>query len=86
MTKKEGLGHGDFKLLAMFGAWLGWQMLPSIILISSFTGALVGGICILMKKQSKDTPIPFGPFIAFAGWIGLVYGSPLLDMYFKLLR
>lgn len=86
ITRKEGMGHGDFKLLAMFGAWVGWQMLPGIILISSFTGAIVGCINIGLRGKNKNTPIPFGPFIAFAGWISVVYGNTLLNWYLNLFR
>lgn len=85
ITKKEGMGHGDFKLLAMLGAWLGWQVLPLIILFSSFLGAVVGIAILLINKKDKNTPIPFGPFLAAAGWIVLVYGQPLMQTYLNLL-
>ncbi|NIQ14512.1 MAG: prepilin peptidase, partial [Candidatus Dadabacteria bacterium] len=71
ITGKEGMGYGDFKLLAMFGAWLGWEMLPLIILASSVTGAVVGICLIIFHSRDKELPIPFGPYIAVAGWIAL---------------
>lgn len=85
ITKKEGMGHGDFKLLAMLGAWLGWQVLPIIILLSSLSGAIIGIVILLIKKQGKNTPIPFGPFLALAGWITLIYGQVILQTYLTLL-
>jgi len=85
ITKKEGMGHGDFKLLAMLGAWLGWQVLPLIILMSSLIGAITGIAILLIKKQDKNTPIPFGPFLALAGWITLIYGQPIIQTYLNLL-
>lgn len=69
LTGKEGMGYGDFKLLAVFGAWLGWQMLPLVILLSSLVGAVVGIGMIISKRNQMDNPIPFGPYIAAAGWI-----------------
>lgn len=71
-THKEGMGYGDFKLLAMLGAWLGWQALPQIILISSTTGAIVGIILIICKRITRKQMFPFGPYLAFAGWITLL--------------
>ena len=76
-TGKEGMGYGDFKLLAALGAWMGWQMLPSIIILSSFVGAIVGLSLILFKGRSRDETIPFGPYLAGAGMIALLYGIPL---------
>ena len=84
LTKKEGMGFGDFKLLAMLGAWCGWQMLPAIILISSVIGALTGIILILTKYHEKGKPIPFGPYLAGAGWIAFMWGSQLNDYYLNL--
>jgi len=81
-TGKEGMGYGDFKLLAMLGAWQGWQVLPLIILISSLIGAVVGIILIIKNKQDKNVPIPFGPFLAIAGWITLLWGNSLTSTYF----
>jgi leader peptidase (prepilin peptidase)/N-methyltransferase len=81
LTGKEGMGHGDFKLLAALGAWLGPVALLPVILLSSLIGALAGGSLILLKKQGRDIPMPFGPFIAAAGWVWLMAGDRLLDMY-----
>ncbi len=77
VTGKEGMGYGDFKLLAALGAWLGWQMLPVIILLSSVVGAIVGISLIVFAKRGRDKPIPFGPYLAAAGLIALLYGSDL---------
>ena len=76
-TGKEGMGYGDFKLLAALGAWLGWTMLPTIILLSSLVGAVVGISLILFAKRGRDKPIPFGPYLAAAGMIALLYGTEL---------
>ncbi len=76
-TGKEGMGYGDFKLLAMLGAWMGWQALPSIILMSSLIGAVVGITLVLWRGHDKNIPIPFGPFLAAAGWISLLWGNSL---------
>ena len=81
VTGKEGMGYGDFKLLAVFGAWLGWQMLPLVILLSSLVGAAVGVTMIITKKLNKGNPIPFGPYIAAAGWIALIWGQDILNWY-----
>ena len=77
VTGKEGMGYGDFKLLAALGAWLGWAMLPTIILLSSVVGAVVGISLIVFAKRGRDNPIPFGPYLAAAGLIALVWGSQL---------
>ena len=79
-TGKEGMGYGDFKLLAALGAWLGWTMLPTIILLSSVVGALVGIVLIVFAKRGRDKPIPFGPYLAAAGVIALLYGAPLSQL------
>ena len=81
MTGKEGMGYGDFKLLAALGAWMGWQMLPLIILLSSVVGALTGLILMGAGKMNRDKPMPFGPFIAAAGWIALIWGEQIIDQY-----
>jgi leader peptidase (prepilin peptidase)/N-methyltransferase len=81
LTGKEGMGHGDFKLLAMLGAWLGWQALPLIIILSSLVGSLVGICLILFKSHAKSQPIPFGPYLAVAGWIALIYGDYMIGVY-----
>ncbi|CAN7546579.1 A24 family peptidase [Pseudoduganella sp. LjRoot289] len=76
-TGKEGMGYGDFKLLAALGAWLGWTMLPTIILLSSVVGAVVGICLMVFAKRGRNNPIPFGPYLAAAGLIALMYGGPL---------
>jgi leader peptidase (prepilin peptidase)/N-methyltransferase len=81
LTGREGMGYGDFKLLAALGAWLGWKMLPVIILLSSLVGAVVGIALIVLAKRGRDIPIPFGPYLAAAGMIALVYGQSLAETY-----
>jgi leader peptidase (prepilin peptidase)/N-methyltransferase len=81
LTGKEGMGFGDFKLLAALGAWLGWQMLPLIILLSSLVGAVTGLILMGLKRHESGQPMPFGPFIAAAGWIALVWGDQIINYY-----
>jgi leader peptidase (prepilin peptidase)/N-methyltransferase len=81
VTGKEGMGYGDFKLLAALGAWLGWQQLPLVILLSAATGAVVGSLLLLAGGKSRQTPIPFGPYLAAAGWIGLLWGPQLTALY-----
>lgn len=81
ITGKEGMGYGDFKLLAMLGAWLGWQALPMIIILSSFVGAVVGLSLIVFTGRDHQIPIPFGPYLAAAGWIYLLYGDALQKIY-----
>jgi leader peptidase (prepilin peptidase) / N-methyltransferase len=80
-TGKEGMGYGDFKLLAAIGAWVGWQTLPVVILFSSVVGALTGILLIAIKGRLRSQPIPFGPFLASAGWITLLWGQDILDLY-----
>ncbi|MGZ5585235.1 MAG: prepilin peptidase [Methylobacter sp.] len=80
-TGKEGMGYGDFKLLALFGAWLGWQFLPVIILLSSLVGAVIGLSMIIFAKHDHNIPIPFGPYLATAGWIALLWGNELNQLY-----
>ncbi len=82
ITGKDGMGYGDFKLLAMLGAWFGCQQLLLIVLIASAIGSLVGGTLILLKKQDKNSPIPFGPYLAMGGWIAMMYGSYINKWYF----
>lgn len=77
VTGKEGMGYGDFKLLAALGAWLGWSMLPIILLLSSVVGAIVGICLIVFHKRGRDNPIPFGPYLAAAGMIALLYGKQI---------
>ena len=83
LTGKEGMGYGDFKLLAMLGAWLGWQALPVIILLSSVVGAAVGIALITARRQDKNIPIPFGPYLAAAGWLTLLWGKDMTTYYFS---
>jgi leader peptidase (prepilin peptidase)/N-methyltransferase len=77
------MGYGDFKLFAAFGAWLGWQSLPLIILLASFVGAIVGGALILMLGRDRQLPIPFGPFLCAAGWIALLWGNDMTRFYLQ---
>ncbi|MBE0487327.1 A24 family peptidase, partial [Marinobacter sp.] len=81
-TGKEGMGHGDFKLLAALGAWLGWQLLPAVILLSSLVGAVVGIALMVFKKHGREVPIPFGPYLAAAGLLGLWFGGEILGIWF----
>lgn len=90
LTGKEGLGYGDFKLLAMLGAWLGWQALPQILIISSLAGTLIGGTLLLVRQartpsqRALGTPLPFGPYLAAAGWIALIWGNDINQLYLAL--
>lgn len=83
ITGKEGMGYGDFKLLAMLGAWGGWQVLPLTILLSSVVGAVLGTITLRMQKAENGTPIPFGPYLAIAGWIALLWGEQITAGYLR---
>lgn len=85
LTGKEGMGYGDFKLLAALGAWLGWEMLPAVILLSSIVGAVVGIALIVFRKQGREVPIPFGPYLAAAGIITLWFGSEIQAAWFAYL-
>lgn len=80
-TGKEGMGYGDFKLLGAIGAWLGWKMLPLVILLSSMVGATVGIVLIVAARRGRNVPIPFGPYLAGGGLIALFWGEPLLRLY-----
>lgn len=84
ITGKEGMGYGDFKLFALFGAWLGWQSLPLIILLSSAVGATIGLSLILFRGRDRGIPIPFGPYLAIAGWIALLWGEQLTAWYLRI--
>lgn len=84
LTGKEGMGYGDFKLLAALGAWMGWQMLPQIILLSSLVGAVIGISLIVIRGRDRNIPIPFGPYLAIAGWIAFVWGDAINQSYLKL--
>ncbi|MGZ0785693.1 prepilin peptidase [Pseudomonas saponiphila] len=83
LTGKDGMGHGDFKLLAMLGAWGGWQVLPLTLLLSSLVGAIVGTLMLRLKRDKISTPIPFGPFLAIAGWIALLWSGQMTDFYLQ---
>ncbi|MCG7984350.1 MAG: A24 family peptidase [Candidatus Thiodiazotropha lotti] len=83
LTGKEGMGYGDFKLLAMLGAWLGWQYLPQIILLSALVGAVVGILLIVVRGRDRNIPIPFGPYLATAGWISLMWGEQINLAYLR---
>lgn len=84
VTGKEGMGYGDFKLLGALGAWFGWQAVPLMILLSSFVGAALGIAILLSKRQGRDTPMPFGPYLAGAGLLTLFYGDTLITEYLQL--
>jgi leader peptidase (prepilin peptidase)/N-methyltransferase len=81
ITGKEGMGYGDFKLLAALGAWLGWSLLPTIVLLSSLVGAIIGISLIVFRQHQRDIPIPFGPYLAAAGWIALMWGQQINVLY-----
>ena len=81
VTGKEGMGYGDFKLLAALGAWLGWQMLPLIILLSAVVGAVTGIMMITLRRHERSVPIPFGPYLAAAGWIAMLWGPDIMTSY-----
>ncbi len=81
LTGKEGMGFGDFKLLGALGAWLGWQMLPQIIMLSALVGAIIGISMIVIRGRDKNIPIPFGPYLAVAGWIALMWGHDINQLY-----
>ncbi len=84
VTGKEGMGYGDFKLLGLFGAWLGWQFLPQIILLSAVTGAVIGIALIVSGRHEQGKPMPFGPYLAVAGWISLLWGEQINTTYLRL--
>ena len=84
-TGREGMGHGDFKLLAAIGAWLGWQVLPLVILMATFAGTIVGITMMVISDWSRTTRISFGPYLAGSGWISLLFGDQLMDMYLRTL-
>ncbi|MEK9933990.1 MAG: A24 family peptidase [Luminiphilus sp.] len=84
VTGKEGMGYGDFKLLGALGAWFGWQAVPLMILLSSFVGAALGIAILLSKRQGRDTPMPFGPYLAGAGLLTLFFGDTLITEYLQL--
>jgi leader peptidase (prepilin peptidase)/N-methyltransferase len=81
ITGKEGMGYGDFKLLGLFGAWLGWQFLPMIVLLSSLVGAVIGISMVIFGDRDHNVPIPFGPYLAAAGWLALLWGNKINELY-----
>lgn len=83
VTGRDGLGYGDFKLLAVFGAWLGWQQLALIVILSSVVGAVIGSVLLTVQGRDRATPIPFGPYLAAAGWIALLWGETLVASYLQ---
>ncbi len=83
ITGKEGMGYGDFKLLAALGAWMGWQALPLIVILSSLVGAVIGIAGILIMGRDKNIPIPFGPYLAIAGWIAFLWGDKITQTYLQ---
>lgn len=83
ITGKEGMGYGDFKLLAMLGAWGGWQVLPLTILLSSLVGAILGIIILKTRGDASSTPLPFGPYLAIAGWIAIIWGEWITGTYLR---
>ncbi len=85
LTGKEGMGYGDFKLLAALGAFCGWQGLLPIVLMSSLIGAVIGGLYLALRSKDSQTQIPFGPFLAAAGWVQFMFGSEITDAYFRFL-
>ena len=86
ITGKEGMGYGDFKLFALFGAWLGWQSLPLIILLASFIGALIGISLIVFQGRDRAKPLPFGPYLAAAGWVAMLWGDEIMRQYLQMTR
>jgi leader peptidase (prepilin peptidase)/N-methyltransferase len=83
ITGKEGMGYGDFKLFAALGAWLGWKLLPLVILLSAAAGAALGILMIVLRGRDRSAPIPFGPYLAAAGWIAMMYGDVLVSSYLR---
>jgi leader peptidase (prepilin peptidase) / N-methyltransferase len=84
VTGKEGMGYGDFKLFAALGAWLGWKVLPLVIVLSATSGAALGILMIALKGRDRRAPIPFGPYLAAAGWLAMMYGDALLNTYLRM--
>ena len=85
VTGKDGMGYGDFKLLAALGAWLGWQQLPIIIMMSAVVGATINIVLIVARGKDRNIPIPFGPYLAAAGWITMMWGDMIKNAYFDLM-
>ena len=83
ITGKEGMGYGDFKLLAALGAWLGWRVLPLVILLSAATGAVIGVLLIVLRGRDRAAPMPFGPYLAAVGWLTMMYGDAVVNGYLR---
>src|SRR6202166_2563992 len=83
ITGKEGMGYGDFKLFAALGAWLGWKLLPLVILLSAATGAVLGILMIVLRGRDRAAPMPFGPYLAAAGWLAMMFGDVLVESYLR---
>jgi len=83
ITGKEGMGYGDFKLFAALGAWLGWKLLPLVIVMSAATGAVLGILMIVLRGRDRSAPMPFGPYLAAAGWLAMMYGDSLVNGYLR---
>jgi leader peptidase (prepilin peptidase)/N-methyltransferase len=83
VTGKEGMGYGDFKLFAALGAWLGWKLLPLVLILSAATGAVLGILMIVLRGRDRSTPMPFGPYLAAAGWLAMMYGDSLVNGYLR---
>ena len=86
LTGKEGMGYGDFKLLACIGAWLGWEVLPAVILLASVSGTVLAIVLMLIHKRGKDIPVAFGPYLAIAGWVTLIWGDAIINNYLQIFR
>jgi leader peptidase (prepilin peptidase) / N-methyltransferase len=84
VTGKEGMGYGDFKLFAALGAWLGWKLLPLLILLAAASGAVLGILMIVLRGRDRSAPVPFGPYLAAAGWLAMMYGNSLVGGYLRL--
>jgi leader peptidase (prepilin peptidase) / N-methyltransferase len=83
ITGKEGMGYGDFKLFAALGAWLGWKLLPLVILLAAATGAVLGILIIVLRGRDRSVPLPFGPYLAAVGWLAMMYGDVLVNGYLR---
>jgi leader peptidase (prepilin peptidase)/N-methyltransferase len=83
VTGKEGMGYGDFKLFAALGAWLGWKVLPLVLILSAATGAVLGILMIALRGRDRSAPMPFGPYLAAAGWLAMMYGDSLVNGYLR---
>ena len=84
ITGRQGMGYGDFKLFGALGAWLGWKLLPLVILLSAATGAIIGVLMIVLRGRDRAAPMPFGPYLAAAGWLAMMYGNELVNGYLRI--